>query len=311
MLNYLYCLDENYNLQALNSINSLLENSSTKINLYIIHKNSLSFEKLLKKIPHFNQINSLNIYDFSNKNISFPNLKGAHVSEATYYRMFIDEYIPDEVDYLIYLDADIICLNDPSQTIENEINIMKSENTPLGAKTEGTRENSSELFEQLGLKNDNHFNAGMIIIDFQKWKFDNIKTKLLKSMDERKNKIIYWDQDLLNIIFDDNYTKINRNLNFNHSVFNEIEIKTNMLSDIIFMHYSGKSKPWGLDSVLNQNSNYYQENFRKLGIGKYHIVFDKRPKTLFNFFKILFALKFLKLEFPVDYIKNSFQSFTK
>jgi len=311
LLNYLYCLDEGYNFQALNSINSLLENSSKKINLYIIHKNSLTFEKLLNKVPNFNQINSLNIYDFSNENISFPNLKGAHVSEATYYRMFIDEYIPDKVDYLIYLDADIICLNDPCETIEKEISIMKSDNTPLGAKTEGTRENSSELFEQLGLKNDNHFNAGMIIIDFHKWKFNNIKTKLLKKMDERKNKIIYWDQDLLNIVFDDNYTKINNNLNFNHSVFNEVKIKTDKLSDIIFMHYSGKSKPWGLDSILSQNSSYYQESFRKLGIGKYHIVFDKRLKTLFNFFKILLTLKFLKLEFPVDYIKSSFKSFTK
>lgn len=311
MLNFLYCLDEKYNLQALNSINSLLENSSEKVNLYIIHKNSFAFEELIKKIPNFKTINSLNIYSFSNKNINFPDLNGAHVSEATYYRMLIDEYVPENLDFIVYLDADIICLNDPCNAIKKEIEIMKVEDTPLGAKTEGTRENSSDLFNHLGLVNDNHFNAGVIIINFQKWKSNNTKLKLLQKMEERKDKIIYWDQDLLNIVFDDDYTKINSYLNFNHSVFNKETIEQNKLLKIIFLHYSGKSKPWGIDNVLNKNSTYYQDSFRKLGVGKYHIVFDKRYKTFKNFVKILFSFKFLNLEYPYEYIKKSFLSFLK
>ena len=311
MLNYLYCLDENYNFQALNSINSLLEQSSEKVNLYIIHKNSSDFKEILTKIPNFNQIASLKIFDFQNNKTSFPDLEGAHVSEATYYRMFIDEYLTDEVDYLTYLDSDIICLNDPTQMIKHEIGKMKKENTPLGAKTEGTRDNSPELFQQLGLKNDNHFNAGMIIIDFQKWKSNYTKDILLRTMDERKDKIIYWDQDILNIVFDDNYTKIDGNLNYNHSVFTNININSADFSKIVFMHYSGKSKPWGLDNILNDNSNYYQESFRKLGMGKYHIVFDGRYKTLLNFVKILLTLKFLKMEYSTRYIAGSFKSLFK
>lgn len=311
MLNYLYCLDENYNFQALNSINSLLEQSSEKVNLYIIHKNSSDFKEILTKIPNFNQIASLKIFDFQNNKTSFPDLEGAHVSEATYYRMFIDEYLTDEVDYLTYLDSDIICLNDPTQMIKHEIGKMKKENTPLGAKTEGTRDNSPELFQQLGLKNDNHFNAGMIIIDFQKWKSNYTKDILLRTMDERKDKIIYWDQDILNIVFDDNYTKIDGNLNYNHSVFTNININSADFSKIVFMHYSGKSKPWGLDNILNDNSNYYQESFRKLGMGKYHIVFDGRYKTLLNFVKILLTLKFLKMEHSTRYIAGSFKSLFK
>ena len=311
MLNYLYCLDENYNFQALNSINSLLEQSSEKVNLYIIHKNSSDFKEILTKIPNFNQIASLKIFDFQNNKTSFPDLEGAHVSEATYYRMFIDEYLTDEVDYLTYLDSDIICLNDPTQMIKHEIGKMKKENTPLGAKTEGTRDNSPELFQQLGLKNDNHFNAGMIIIDFQKWKSNYTKDILLRTMDERKDKIIYWDQDILNIVFDDNYTKIDGNLNYNHSVFTDININSADFSKIVFMHYSGKSKPWGLDNILNDNSNYYQESFRKLGMGKYHIVFDGRYKTLLNFVKILLTLKFLKMEYSTRYVAGSFKSLFK
>ena len=74
MLNYLYCLDENYNFQALNSINALLEQSSEKINLYIIHKNSSGFKEILKKIPNFSKIATLKIFDFQNNKTSFPDL---------------------------------------------------------------------------------------------------------------------------------------------------------------------------------------------------------------------------------------------
>ena len=52
MLNFVYCFDENYNSQALTSINSVTEKSSQRINLYIIHENpkSLSeFTDSLKK----------------------------------------------------------------------------------------------------------------------------------------------------------------------------------------------------------------------------------------------------------------------
>ena len=47
MLNILYCLDENYNVQASNSIYSILENTKDKINVYIIHKNPESFQSFL------------------------------------------------------------------------------------------------------------------------------------------------------------------------------------------------------------------------------------------------------------------------
>lgn len=40
MLNFLYCIDKNYNIQAAVSIYSLLESLDESINLFIIHQNS-------------------------------------------------------------------------------------------------------------------------------------------------------------------------------------------------------------------------------------------------------------------------------
>ena len=36
-INFLYCFDSNYNIQAFTSIISLLKNTSRKINIYVIH----------------------------------------------------------------------------------------------------------------------------------------------------------------------------------------------------------------------------------------------------------------------------------
>ena len=61
------------------------------------------------------------IHKFKYKINDFPNLGYGHVSEATYYRLFLSEFIDEEVEYLIYLDADVLCLKNPIQEIEKSI----------------------------------------------------------------------------------------------------------------------------------------------------------------------------------------------
>ena len=306
IVNFLYCFDENYNVQALTSINSLLNNVSEKINLHIIHKDPESFKSLEALLENKNKIKNISYYKYKNNDTKFPKLKGAHVSEATYYRMFIDDYIPNDVGFLVYLDADIVCLNNPIHELENTILKMKKENKPLGAMVEGTRSNSEELFEKLDLKNNNHFNAGVIIIDYKKWKQDNTAEKLLQIMKERFEKIIYWDQDILNIYYDDNFTKMNKDLNYGYSA-TETDYKLNaeVKGSVSFLHYSGKSKPWNVENIIYPGSDIYQNEFRKVGTEKYHIVFKKNFKTFIRYFKLVFSLKFLTLENPVSYLKIS------
>ena len=120
MNNFVFAVDENYNHQLFYSIYSLLDNIDSKINLYIIHKNPMTFSNfhnLLKK--EFDNFN-LYIYKFEYSSFYFPEVENRHVSEATYYRLFIDKIIPEEVDQYIYMDADIICVNNPEHYI-NEV----------------------------------------------------------------------------------------------------------------------------------------------------------------------------------------------
>ena len=98
MNNFVYAADQNYNTQLFYSIFSLLENISTEVNIFIIHKDPKSFEPQINRLnSNFKNLN-LSIYKFEIENFEFPNVEGKHVSEATYYRLFIDNLIPRDID---------------------------------------------------------------------------------------------------------------------------------------------------------------------------------------------------------------------
>ena len=58
-INILYCFDENYNLQALTSMNSLLDEVSEKVDIYIIHNNPDSFNSLSNNIESHKKTRSI------------------------------------------------------------------------------------------------------------------------------------------------------------------------------------------------------------------------------------------------------------
>ena len=185
MLNYLFCLDKNYNKQLLISLNSLNFYSKTKFNVHIIHKDPTSLDRLITRSNiKFDKIAKFKTYQFEDLNFNFPNLENNHISEATYYRFFIDEYIEDNIDQLIYLDCDILCLNEPDDLLIEVSESLKQTNNIIAASVEYVNTvHTSELFNRLELKSNTYFNAGMVI-DFKAWKENNIKQKLLSAMEK-------------------------------------------------------------------------------------------------------------------------------
>jgi len=303
MLNFVYCFDQNYNYQALTSINSLVNNSSEKIRVYIIHNNVSTIN--LDMITQDNV--EIFTYQISIKNMNFPNLKGAHVSVATYFRLFLSEYLPNDLDYIIYLDSDIVCINDPTKEINETIENLKTNNFQLAARTEAEKINETiDRFINLELKGNRYFNAGVLVLDYQKWLNNETEKKLLNILYEYYEKIKFWDQDILNKYFDDNYLELNFNCNYEFAIFDKDKYDENKIkNEGIFIHFQGKGKPWEAHNLIYESSNFYQKAFRELNMGHYHITFRKNTRSMFKYLKILFTLKFLKLDNPVSYIKNS------
>lgn len=304
-LNVLYCLDSNYNTQAFTSITSLLENTTEKFNIYVIHKNRKSFlDNLSERIKFHKNLNNISVFEFDETNIDFPNLRNVHVSEATYYRFFLQKYLPKHVKNILYLDSDIICISNPTFAIQEAFNNLDRSGQIMACKTVYLKERDPEIFKRLNLKNTKYFNAGVMLINFELWQSRNVYKQLLKTIGNKELYFKFWDQDILNIAVDGDYFEVGNELNHEiklNSNSNTSEINT---EESIFLHYSGKHKPWSGRGLFHEKSHFYQYYFSIFSINKsYHITHIRKLLSLkylifsffnFSFFKIKHKKQFLK-----------------
>ena len=319
MQNYLYCFDSNYNIQASCSIYSLLKHNKSKVNIFIIHKNPESFKKYLSKIDKFENVNVIKIFKFNSDENNFPNIEKSHVSEATYYRFYIDDYIPLEIKDLMYIDADIICKKDLSKIYYDCMENLEASNKNISVRTEKLKQPITELvsddkddFSRLNLKSERYFNAGVMAINFERWIENKIKISLLETQSRIEDKIQLWDQDVLNSFFDGNYIELNNNLNFDTtvSVDNEmnIEYSNNLTQDkidkAILLHYSGKSKPWSVKGILHPASMHYQEIYHEIFKKRYHIQNNWKKLAIEQVIKIISKKKISKIQYPISFFIN-------
>ena len=312
MSNYLYCFDENYNFQAFSSIISLLDKVSKKINIYVIHKNENSDDFFPRIIKEHVKLNNLIVYKFDKDIVNFPNLYDAHVSEATYYRLFCTEYLPNNLETILYIDADIICVNDPTKYIEsNTLNLIDNKYV-ISAKTEVLKTSSTEVdFDRLDMESSKYFNAGVMNMKLSHWK--NLEFNLNQMFEEFHEKLNFWDQDLLNNIFDGNYLELDKRLNhvLDFSFLEYIKEKqdTNeIITDNMFIHFAGSHKPWSVNGIMCNLSEIYQKEFRKISTNNFHITHKIRSYSLLVFYRNLINLKFFRIEkkgmFLFDLIKS-------
>ncbi len=312
ILSFCYCFDHKFNLQAYSSMISLLDNVSEKININVIYDKEFYVEDLPKKISNHKNLMEIKFFEFQNNNMQFPNLNNVHLTEATYYRLFLSEYLNEEI--IIYLDADTICLKNPIENIRNSIKeLIKSEKI-IGAKTEYRKSDftkseisdTSSYFKRLKMNNA-YFNAGVMLINLSLWKKYNLQNKFLTSMNELWYEIVQWDQDVINSVIDGNYLELDKNINFF-----PIELSSNSdLKDVLFFHYVGSKKPWLTSGAFLLGSNFYHENFRKISKYNFHIEHVWKKASIFELIKSILNLSFFKLKFKIRYIHDFYKSLRK
>ena len=282
MLNFLYCCDENYNKQLQTSLFSLLDNISESINIYVIYKKGFNRKSISEKINQHNKLNNISFIEFNSDVDEFPNVKDSHVSEATYYRLFLDQHIEDDLDFLIYLDADIVCISDPLMDLAHHIRGLKKEKLIVSVTTEHS---VTDGRERLGMQSNNYFNAGVMIINYKQWIDKKIGNQLRMKLKSNKKILNFWDQDILNMFFDGNYYDLNHELNSKVSMDVDEKIKNDRYMNDYFknkklLHFQGKFKPWSLKGILNKKSRPYQEYYEIISNGDIHLQFNWKGNVI-------------------------------
>tara|TARA_A100001015_G_scaffold45479_1_gene50178 strand:- start:8960 stop:9898 length:939 start_codon:yes stop_codon:yes gene_type:complete len=303
VLNFVYAFDENYNDQAFVSICSLIEKINVDCHISIIHKDSSTFKSKKSLLEDYFDNLTINLYTFTKEDISLPNLNKVHVSEATYYRLFFDKYLPRNIDHFLYLDADVVCLNNPEKRIIEIFKTMKEKKFSIAARTESTLfEDDIKRRINIGVK-EKYFNAGIMFVDYKSLLENNLYEKLRIKLRDINDFIKFWDQDVLNSFFNGNYYELDNSMNYDPNIYQENNLNEKP-EKIIFLHYQGSNKPWTVNGVFGEYSKFYHQYFNKYGLGDYHITSTWKKVAFFQFLKNIISLNFLRLSNPFKYLTS-------
>lgn len=121
---------------------------------------------------------------------------------TVYMRIFSPYVVGENVKKLIYLDVDTLVQED----------ISKLWNTPLNDRTIGAVQDVSKTvdcdwagianYQELGLAPDTkYFNSGVLIIDTEKWKAEDISNQVITTLTKYKEYVRLPDQYALNVVF--------------------------------------------------------------------------------------------------------------
>ena len=238
--------DDNYSPQCATVIASVLLNcdATSYFRFHIldggITEENKSKIQQLKSIRQFD----INFYDMKKYDWSDLPLNLSWISSiATYYRLIINEILPNDVEKAIYLDCDVIV----EQDLKNLWNIDISDKIFGGCESIVATKSISRL-----KLDGNYFNAGILLINLKRLRNFDVKTEGIKYLKEKGKDIVYQDQDILNGLFNKDCKYLSLKWNTYTNLFFSIKEKTSYtFEDAInaayapaIIHFTGPYKPW-------------------------------------------------------------------
>lgn len=244
-INVCISTDENYSRYAAVVIASILANAkeSDDLHFYILDGGVSQYSQAkilqLKSIKecciNFVKIND-NLFD------DYKNVKThAYLSLPAYYRLKAASLLPD-VDRIIYFDCDIVV----NSSLEELFN-MDLEGLAIGGV--------SDIKLQMRRRNPGYVNSGMLVMDLDCIRKNNIEQVFLNWTRENFDMITNGDQQIINSALVGKIKLLPSRWNVQTSNFtnrSSYEVKPNII------HYVGRQKPWKYGSW-----NYFKWYYRK------------------------------------------------
>ena len=162
-----------------------------------------------------------------------------HIKYMAYFRYFIPNFVTES--RALYLDCDII--------------VHKSLDDLFGVPFE-----DFYILAAADSWDKTLFNSGMMVVNVDKWKEDNICQQLL-DLTREKHKEVFGDQGVLNLLFKDRWKRVPSDYNFlvgGDSIANSVGLflqEWNPNDTHTIIHFEGEHKPW---------NNSYQTRYREL-----------------------------------------------
>ena len=251
-----FCTDANYAPYtgvAMTSI--ILNNIGEFLRFHVLYKemNPDDYEKIssLEKIYRNVEIrfyqpdeNATPIKDFP---INF------YYSRVMYWRWLIPFVVLDpSIERIFYLDGDIICRGSLKELFELDLG-----NYPVGAIGEKFY---NEQAQKLKLKSGLGFSSGVMLMDLDEWRKQQITERCFQIMYDRSSEFSMMDNDAIVAVIDGNFLQLDHK--FMHVISCHVDFDYIIKPEDVIVHYISGYKPWRAD-VVSENKDLWWEYARK------------------------------------------------
>ncbi|MBF0216410.1 MAG: glycosyltransferase family 8 protein [Candidatus Omnitrophica bacterium] len=198
-----------------------------------------------------------------------------HFSIASSYRVIGTMMLPKSITKVIHLDSDVILSEDISKLWSVDI----GENYVLAVQEQGkdhqyvSSKGGMVHYRRFGIDpGTKYFNAGIMVINLEKWRQDSIAERTIDFMRENIKYIQWYDQDALNVVLANKWGELDHRWNLLTQIFSnsgweegplESEKKYRELVEHPYIiHFNTPGKPWHFDDV-HPYRNLFIENLKK------------------------------------------------
>lgn len=252
-INLLFSIDEHFAVQLKTLLFSIKQNTPhKKFHVFILQKKMRNQDQ--NELQRFCDLLGMECSWLEIKKEKFHHApKTKRYPETIYYRLLAQNYLPPEIEKIIYLDADILCINDLSSLYQLNI-----EDFLYAAASHSQLTNFTNVVNKVRLKMyeaEEYYNSGVLLINVPKARQEIKADELDEFVEKNGSTLLLPDQDILNSLYASKIYSIPDqiyNYDARKSLVYEMISSGSwdldwVIEHTVFLHFCGRDKPWKKD----------------------------------------------------------------
>lgn len=246
-MNLLFAIDDNFVQQLETVLLSIhLNTKSQEFNIYVLQKKRLAKEA---ELAAFCKQLKMTYHPVMVKQSLFENAPVTDRYPITiYYRLLAHQMLPQDLHKILYLDADILCINDLSPLYNTALG-----NNLFASAIHASLTNTTDVINKIRLQNfgaDGYYNSGVLLMNLDLMRQEVDANQIFDYI--RRHILLLPDQDVLNALYSERIKTIPDQLyNFdtrNGKIYETISLGEWdldwVIKNTVILHYCGREKPW-------------------------------------------------------------------
>lgn len=165
-----------------------------------------------------------------------------------YYRLLAGEWLPHDLDKILYLDPDILVINSLNALWEMDLRGYLFAAAAHTGKTE-----MANSVNKIRLKtNTDYFNSGVLLINLEEAREEIVPDDLFRFVEDNTMALLLPDQDVLNALYGSRIRSLDdARWNYDARNYSNYLLRSGgkenlewVMENTSILHFCGKDKPW-------------------------------------------------------------------